>query len=1112
MLQQVGRLCFAALALSGASLLSAQTAAATDAQLKFVDANLNPLPPDFIAIRNSTGHVVLPTNETGGTFLFSDVGRKVTFEFTPRGFKTRSIDLMLENAPKVFVTMMVDPTTGQIKSIEQKPFIPHSNPRSHLRNAATGGSVPLGGGGPPNDNCGAATPIFNGATAFSTVGATTDGPSHSGVCQFDGQTYEDIWFTYNSPCTGSLVVTTCGTADYDTDLVVYDGIVCPPTTRLGCNDDTAGCAGFSSSLTVPVVAGNNYLIRIGGFGSGDEGSGIVNLSCVGAAANNECAGAPEVPCNSSTVFSNSGNTTNPTDPNYSCRFGGPGQGFGTSWYKFVAASASAVIDTNGSLTGDTMLAIYSGTCGSLVEIGCDDDSGLGLLSQIAIGTLTPGNTYYIQVAGFGASNVGTNTLNIACAVGPAPGDDCADALTVNCGGSATFDNTLFSTDPLDPLYSCAFFGPQQGIGTGWLTFVATATSARVDTNLSFAFDTLLAVYDGTCGSFTELACSDDDGVGLLSDLCVTGLTVGNTYYIQASSFDAFSTGEITVSVTCPCPAPPTNDECEAAIDLGALPTSVTFDNSLATDDIAVPCELFSGPFQNVWYRVAGTGTTLTATTCNGGTIVSDTKISVFCGECLAPLCVAGNDDDCPGGGPIFASTVSWCSQVGASYLITVGNFSPDTAPGTIQLDVSDTGSSCTADVVCLPQGACCLEDGSCVVTTGDDCAAQGGTYNGDGSECTSNSVADGGFEAGPFGGVWTEFSTNFGTPVCDSSCGFGGGTGPNSGNFWSWFGGIPAFEQGSMEQNVTIPASATTLDFFLEIPVSSGNGVDFVRVLIDGIQVFEAFEDDPVHAGVGYDQVSIPIGAFADGGVHTLTFESTITGDDGAGNPAFTNFFVDDVSISSVVINCDTGPDCFTVDFQNGDSGPLVNGQQIDTEFSGDFSIASAGANAGPAIFNTATGGPNDPSQDRDLLVNRGNALILQNSQVPGLSGGVFTTPNDDQDGGSLIFVFNQPVTATSIVLIDIDVGSNQASSVVIQDSTGRSRTYTVPSQWTEDLLINGPPAWRTLDLTTLAPQVGFASIATASENAGFNPDDVIRVRVNLGSSGAVDDLSYCKE
>src|SRR5262245_48735831 len=111
MLQQVGRLCFAALALSSASLLSAQTAAATDAQLKFVDANLNPLPPDFIAIRNSTGHVVLPTNETGGTFLFSDVGRKVTFEFTPKGFKTRSIDLMLENAPKVFVTMMVDPAT-----------------------------------------------------------------------------------------------------------------------------------------------------------------------------------------------------------------------------------------------------------------------------------------------------------------------------------------------------------------------------------------------------------------------------------------------------------------------------------------------------------------------------------------------------------------------------------------------------------------------------------------------------------------------------------------------------------------------------------------------------------------------------------------------------------------------------------------------------------------------------------------------------------------------------------------------------------------------------------------------------------------------------------------
>ncbi|MCI0636622.1 MAG: WD40 repeat domain-containing protein, partial [Actinobacteria bacterium] len=54
-----------------------------------------------------------------------------------------------------------------------------------------------------------------------------------------------------------------------------------------------------------------------------------------------------------------------------------------------------------------------------------------------------------------------------------------------------------------------------------------------------------------------------------------------------------------------------------------------------------------------------------------------------------------------------------------------------------------------------------------------------------------------------------------------------------------------------------------------------------------------------------------------------------------------------------------------------------------------------------------------------------------------------------------------------------------------------------------------GPPGTGTLDLTTLAPQPGFLSVATASEQAGFDADHVVRLVVTLGSSGAVDDLTW---
>jgi hypothetical protein len=852
------------------------------------------------------------------------------------------------------------------------------------------------------------------------------------------------------------------------------------------------------------------MVRVGGFGPGDEGSGTVLLSCGGAPSNDICTAPRELDCDTSLEVTNIAATTAGTDPDFSCAFGGPAQGDGTLWFEFTATTTKAFLSTGSSIgVTDTLLAVYDGDCDTLTELACDDDSGPGLLSELCVSELTIGETYLVQVASYPGAALGRITIDLECP-GPCavPCDDCDEACPIPCGGSMTVDNTNAGTDPLDPEFPCAFFGSQQGVGTLWFTFVATATSAKIDTNASLVGDTLLAVYSGTCGALTELACSDDEGVGLLSEVCVEGLTIGQTYYIQAASFSIFDTGEITVTVECPCPGGFPNDECETAIALGPLPASVTFDNTGATDDIVDPCGVFSGPFYNVWYTVVGTGNTLTATTCNAGNMVTDTKISVFCLDCATPVCVGGNDDQQPFGScgfNAFDSTVSWCSQAGATYFITVGTFSPFVTPGTIQLDVFDTGSSCVADIQCFKTGACCLTDGSCAVLTEADCEAGGGTYQGDDTVCTENAVADGSFEAGFFGGIWDEDSTNFGTPICDAGCGFGGGTGPLTGDFWAWFGGIGAFEEGSVSQSVVIPVGATTLDFFLEIPASSGNGVDFLEVEIDGFQEFEALESEGPY--VGYLPVSIPIGAYADGNPHLVEFHSIITGAGGT-----TNFFVDDISISTTTVDC---PECTTLGFETEDDGStvLVNGQTISTppEFGVLVSISSAGANAGAAIFDSDTGGPNDPSQDSDLLVDRGNVLILQNSQVPGQAGGIFTTPNDDQDGGDLIFDFLSPVTPTSIVLIDIDVGTNQASSVTLTDSIGNERTYTVPASWTEDLLINGPTGWRTLDLTTLAAQPGFASIATASEDPGFDGTSVVQITVHFGSSGAVDDLTFCQ-
>ena len=110
-----------------------------------------------------------------------------------------------------------------------------------------------------NDICTNAFAVVDGSTPYDTTGADTDGPQHPS-CEFDGQTYNDIWYHYTALGSGDLTVSTCGTAVYDSDLVVYDGCDCADLQLLGCSDDADGCPNFSSEVTVPVVAGGPWRV------------------------------------------------------------------------------------------------------------------------------------------------------------------------------------------------------------------------------------------------------------------------------------------------------------------------------------------------------------------------------------------------------------------------------------------------------------------------------------------------------------------------------------------------------------------------------------------------------------------------------------------------------------------------------------------------------------------------------------------------------------------------------------------------------------------------------------------------------------------------------------
>lgn len=152
-----------------------------------------------------------------------------------------------------------------------------------------------------------------------------------------------------------------------------------------------------------------------------------------------------------------------------------------------------------------------------------------------------------------------------------------------------------------------------------------------------------------------------------------------------------------------------------------------------------------------------------------------------------------------------------------------------------------------------------------------------------------NAVADGSFEAGEPNPFWTESSANFGTPICSpATCGLDIAS---DGLWYVWFGGIPAYEAASVSQALTVPSNATTLEFDLLIGACD-SPADYMNVTIDGNVVFST-GSCTLTPGGGYETHSVDIGTYADGGPHTLAFES----ESFSTNGNWASIFVDNIIV-----------------------------------------------------------------------------------------------------------------------------------------------------------------------------------------------------------------------
>ncbi len=165
-------------------------------------------------------------------------------------------------------------------------------------------------------------------------------------------------------------------------------------------------------------------------------------------------------------------------------------------------------------------------------------------------------------------------------------------------------------------------------------------------------------------------------------------------------------------------------------------------------------------------------------------------------------------------------------------------------------------------------------------------------------------------------------------PICSQI--FCGAALADTGAFYAWFGGASEPNMQTLAQDVVISSTATTIDFSLLVGICDSAN-DTLTIDVDGTAVysFNCLDDFPV-----YTAQSADISAFADGGLHTITF----TGNTLSQNGGNSNMFVDDISISDNVPFAGEPSQCFEL------AAALNTPEQFEAGIPGDWTVINVGA------------------------------------------------------------------------------------------------------------------------------------------------------------------------
>lgn len=636
--------------------------------------------------------------------------------------------------------------------------------------------------GPYNDNCTGAYSLGSISAAcapseFATVHAQA---SSSGNNCGTGDT-KDVWFSFVKPAGMSSfdVKTSAGSCNSvsGTTVQVFSG-TCAALTNLGCS--TINFASSNSFGEVNIVRppaslciAETLYARVTGDADAEGTFNLCVQEAAGTAGTN--CGNPQVIC--SLPYTRTGMTTTGYGNDYDSTASQCHSAFanGEDYIFSYTPPVNQCIRISLTNTGANPGLFIMDGCPNLGTTNClvsvESSTNSATINSVS---LIAGVTYYIMVDN--SSTGGSIGFDISVtSLGTVQGNDaCSNAVnlgSVSAGQVCTW-SVDYSTECSTPSPSAGYPDPgcagfQQGVGpvtlTGdvWFRFISNVTgNVLIDTkqgSVNPIFDGGMAIYTGTCGSFTLVGCDDNSGTGSNMPALSISAVSGVTYYVRVWAANSTNTGSFQICVSSNCSQP--NDlPCNAiAIPLG----SPTLGNNQCTGNTseppAPPCWV-NGTINTVWYSAvvpaSGKLNIKAAVFTNTNTQIAAYIFPTGCANAAISYNLLGCNDNttgCPCTTPDYGSELKLTSLMPGTtvYIAVDGN---QGLTGTFMITVVDGnnpypplyGQDCGA-----PLSVC--SNALVVVNT---------PSTGVGNLCDPNGNLGGCFSCGERSGIWYTFTAD----------------------------------------------------------------------------------------------------------------------------------------------------------------------------------------------------------------------------------------------------------------------------------------------------------------------------------------------------------------